>query len=179
MDFLAQRNRCERVVVIITVMMVATAIGAGFRFKGGQFFRDRCAEAFEHVFQHCVLADAQEAFLRIAIDLGLGVAIAEVEGAAQQVARRCALDAVGCFLCCGDSDDASVVAFQQIAVAQDGAAYGEYGDFLTGCQLRAQAAFLAQVVGENELAVDLFSGIDFRMERQHDGFVEVLNVLSG
>jgi len=68
-----------------------------------------------------------------------------------------------------DLDHPAVIAAQQIAVTQDGAAHREYGDFFARLQRRPQTTFFALIVRQDELAVDPVALICFGIESQHEG----------
>src|SRR5439155_24632502 len=102
-DFLPQRDRGQRIKRIIwmavasfTVVVMAAAfaafIRARFRFESGALLGHGCAQPFQHFLEDAVLADTQKSAGGIAADLRLGVSIAEVKSATQQVARRGAFD---------------------------------------------------------------------------------------
>jgi hypothetical protein len=67
---------------------------------------------------------------------------------------------------------AFVFAGQQVAVAQHGAAHGEDGDVLAGVQRCAQAALLAQFIGQHKLRADAgsrrFGRWNFGVQCQHN-----------
>eukprot|EP01022_Parablepharisma_sp_SALTPOND_P030350 TRINITY_DN760_c2_g1_i1.p2 TRINITY_DN760_c2_g1~~TRINITY_DN760_c2_g1_i1.p2 ORF type:complete len:1290 (-),score=479.69 TRINITY_DN760_c2_g1_i1:1065-4934(-) len=169
MDLLAQRDRCQRVVVmVVAVMVMATAIGTGFRFEGGLFLAHLCAQAFQHFLEHRILADAQEARATLMTDMRLGMTVAEVEGATQQQVRVGGIDAIGGFGLGDDLDHTTIIATQQVAIAQHSAAHGEHGHILARAQRRAQAALLALVVGQFQFAVDLVGLVYLGIECQHE-----------
>ena len=62
-------------------------------------------------------------------------------------------DAIGRLLRGGDFYDAAIVAAQDIAVAQYGAAQSEDGDIFTRGECGAQAAFFALVVGQDQFCL--------------------------
>jgi hypothetical protein len=64
---------------VVAMMAVAAAISAGLGLERRVFLGHGSAQTLQHVFQHAVAADAEEAVA----DLGLGVAVTEVESAAQ------------------------------------------------------------------------------------------------
>jgi hypothetical protein len=74
------------------------------------------------------------------------MAIAQVEGAAKQVMRVRARDAVGGFPSGHDLDHAPVIASEQIVVPQHCTPRREDGHFFSRGKRSAQAAVLAQLV---------------------------------
>lgn len=166
MNLLAQRNR-RQWMMVVAMVMVAAAIGTGFRFERGKFFSYFCTETFEHFLEYGILPDTQEALSIVTIHLCLRMTIAKVEGTTEQRAWRIALHAIRGLLCRHDPDDSSVVAFEQIAVAKHRSTHGEYSNFFAGGKLRAQAALFAKLEREDQFAADFGSGLNFGMKCKH------------
>jgi hypothetical protein len=116
-------------------------IGAVLGKEGFGYIRDAGAEAFEHGFQHMVALD-QDA---IGVELGRGMAIADVPGEAQQVGGVFSGDGIEDFLCRQDFDQPAVFEGQR-ALMVEGYGVGEidedFGAVPTREQFAAQAAFV-------------------------------------
>src|SRR5437899_12255957 len=104
--------------VVVMAAAFAAFIRARFRFESGALLGHGCAQPFQHFLEDAVLADTQKSAGGIAADLRLGVSIAEVKSATQQVAWRGAFDPISRLVRGDDLHHAAVVPLEQVAVAQ-------------------------------------------------------------
>ena len=110
----------------------------------------RCAELFEHGFQHVVVEQAQPAVA----DLQGDVTVAQVVGGAGQFQRAGAGDVEQTFGAGDDPHQATVAGLQAVAVGQRRlAALEEQADLLAARREAAQAALAARLVGQVEFFV--------------------------
>ena len=134
-----------------TAVRVAFAVGAGLGLERRIDLLDRRAQAFQHVRQHMVGSHAQIAVA----DFDRHMAVAKVIGGARQFAGIAAGD-VRHLLVGGDHfDHAAVAGHNQIATAQQVAARQVEAHLFTRYELGAQAALLARLERQLQLALGL------------------------
>src|SRR5450830_979678 len=166
MYFLAHRNWCQRMVMVVAVMVMTTAIGTGLWFELRFLFGHARAKTLQHFFEHGIFTDTQKAVSY----LSLRVPLAEMKCTTQQMLRGIAKYVISRFRGGDNFYHAAIVAAWQVAITQDGSARGKYCHFFTGPQGRAQTAFFTLVVGQDQLAVDgdgRCGRIDFGVQGQH------------
>ena len=147
MDLLVHRDRSEGAMSMpmarLPMMVVpSAAIGSRLRLELRVFLDDCRSEPLQHFLQYLIPGNAQKPFAH----LSLGMAIAQVEGAAKQVMRILARDTVGGFPCGHDLHHTPVITGEQIVVPQHCTPRREDGHFLSRGKRSAQAAVLTQLV---------------------------------
>ena len=136
--------------LVVIMAMRPAAIGAGLGLERPLQHLDRCAQPSEHIFQHMIRGNAQEPLA----DLHRDMPIAQVIGGLRQALRRNEGDMQN-LLGFGDHfDHAPITRHDQVAAAQDLAARQHQSDLFAGGQPGAQAAFLARIEGQLQLAFD-------------------------
>ena len=140
------------------------------------------AKAIEHIGQHMINTNAQRKMpIRCAPDdLHRRVAVAQVIGATGKLIGVVALDFEHFFGRGEYAHDALVAAivnpFETVTPAQHRVARQKQGGFFSGGQAGAQAALLAQFVGQCELGIWLSDRSNTIFESQHSGFNGVVTV---
>ena len=85
------------------------------------------------------------------------MSVTQMEGAAQQRLSTIAGNAAGRFSGGRNLHDATIIAFEQITLAEHGTAHGEDRDLFTRDECGAQTTFFAQLVGKHKFAINLVS----------------------
>ena len=106
-------------IMIIMVMMVPAAIGAGFGLEGGGFVADPDTQMLQHVLQHMVLFEPEPA----GADLDRDMAVAEVVGGFEQLQRIGSRHGGDGFVGGDHLDDRAVFGAQPVTIVEDRAAF--------------------------------------------------------
>src|SRR5215472_1034266 len=102
--------------LVLMVVVVCVSISAMLRIERRLDRGEPRAEAAQHVFQHAIAPDAQ----RVADNLHLGVAIADVPGEPDELLRACGGDLEQRLRLAGHAHDGAVLEHEAVAVLQRG-----------------------------------------------------------
>jgi hypothetical protein len=140
-----------RVPVLVIVVPVSAAISPGFRLEGRLHRFNRGAQALQHVLEHMVGGNSQEAVA----DLDRNMPVAEMVGRPDEVLSGFACDVQHAFGLGHDFDHPTVTGNGKVPAAENLSARQHEADFLSRYEPCAQPALLARVERQLDLAFHL------------------------
>jgi hypothetical protein len=139
------------VALLVIVVPVTAAISAGLRLERCLHGLKRRAQPLQHLLEHMVGCDAQEAIS----DLHRDMPVAQMVGRPGDVLWGLAGDVKHLLGLRHDFDYTAIACNDKVAAAQDVAARQHQRDLLAGSQVGAKPALLPRIERELELTLDL------------------------